>query len=139
MTLFYRAASPAVLVDVGCLGQTQARAIDTGQVRVVVGAVGLGTLMRVIGGQFADGQYRVALFWLVMLYLIHSIGELFVSPVGLSMIHQAVDFRRGGLDDGRLVPVIVARQYSGGLIAQFASVETVGGEASTLRCRSRLN
>ncbi len=91
--------------------------------------VGLGTLMPVIGGQFADGEYRVALFWLVMLYLIHSIGELFVSPVGLSMITKLSIPRVVGLMMGVWFLSSSLAQYSGGLIAQFASVETVGGEA----------
>ena len=43
--------------------------------------VGGGFLLLVWGAQFADAQFRVGLFWLAGLYLIHSMAELCISPV----------------------------------------------------------
>ena len=92
--------------------------------------VGLGFLALVLGGQFPDSQFRVGLFWLVLAYLIHSIGELFLSPVGLSMITKLSIPRVVGLMMGVWFLSSSMAQYVGGLIAQVASVETVGGEVT---------
>ena len=55
--------------------------------------VGAGFLFLVFGTRFAGPDYKVALFWLAGLYFIQTIGELCLSPVGLSHDHQAVDGR----------------------------------------------
>lgn len=38
------------------------------------------------GGDIKDASVKASLFWLVMTYLIHTIGELCLSPVGLSVV-----------------------------------------------------
>ena len=48
--------------------------------------VGLGFLVVVWAQGMADDQYRMPLFMLGLLYLLHTTGELFLSPVGLSEI-----------------------------------------------------
>ncbi|UCH66831.1 MAG: hypothetical protein JSW63_00850 [Ignavibacterium sp.] len=47
--------------------------------------LGLGYLVVFLGSQFAH-EYLVPLWTLVFLYLLHTTGELFLSPIGLSMI-----------------------------------------------------
>ncbi len=47
---------------------------------------GLGFAMLVIGAQFPDADGKVAATWLVLAYLLHSTGELFLSPIGLSAV-----------------------------------------------------
>ncbi len=92
--------------------------------------VGLGFFALVLGGQFPDSEFRVGLFWLVLAYLIHSIGELFLSPVGLSMITKLSIPRVVGLMMGVWFLSSSLAQYVGGMIAQLASVETVGGQVT---------
>ncbi|MBP6546747.1 MAG: MFS transporter, partial [Phenylobacterium sp.] len=48
--------------------------------------VGLGFLVVVWGAGLADSSFRVPLMLLGFLYLLHTTGELFLSPVGLSEI-----------------------------------------------------
>ncbi len=48
---------------------------------------------------------RSAIWWLAGLYLIHSIAELCISPVGLQHDHQALHRAHRRHDDGRVVPV----------------------------------
>ena len=67
--------------------------------------VGAGFLFLVWGAQYAGPDFKVGLWWLAGLYLIHSIAELCISPVGLSMITKLSIARIVGLDDGRMVPV----------------------------------
>src|SRR5690606_3968980 len=47
---------------------------------------GCGFLVLAFGAEFADGSAQVAMVWLVLAYLLHTTGELCVSPVGLSMV-----------------------------------------------------
>ena len=92
--------------------------------------VGLGFLSLVYGAKFADADYRVGLSWLILAYFIHSIGELCLSPVGLSMITRLSMVKIVGLMMGVWLLSSSVAQYIAGVIAQFASVETVGGEVT---------
>lgn len=92
--------------------------------------VGIGFLALVFGTQFAGADYRVPLIWLALAYLLHSIGELCLSPVGLSMITKLSIARVVGLMMGVWFLSSAMAQYVGGMVAQFASVETVGGEVT---------
>ena len=95
--------------------------------------VGLGFLFLVWGGQFAGEDFKVAIWWLAGLYLIHSVAELCISPVGLSMITKLSIARIVGLMMGVWFLSISVAQYVAGVVAQVASVETVGGQVTNLR------
>ncbi len=95
--------------------------------------VGLGFLFLVWGGAFAGNDFKVAIWWLAGLYLIHSIAELCISPVGLSMITKLSIARIVGLMMGVWFLSISVAQYVGGIVAQVASVETVGGQVTNLK------
>jgi POT family proton-dependent oligopeptide transporter len=92
--------------------------------------VGLGFLVLPFGAQFVDASYRVGLWWMVLLYLLHSVGELCLSPVGLSMITKLSMARVVGLMMGVWFLSISMANYAGGLITQLTSVSTVGGEVT---------
>jgi POT family proton-dependent oligopeptide transporter len=100
---------------------------------VALVGVGAGFLLLVWGTQFADANYKVGLWWLAGLYLIHSMAELCISPVGLSMITKLSIARILGLMMGTWFLSIAVAQYVAGVVAQFASVETVGGEVTNLK------
>ena len=95
--------------------------------------VGAGFLFLVWGAGFADGNFQVGLAWLAGLYLIHSIAELCISPVGLSMITKLSIARIVGLMMGVWFLSISVAQYVAGAVAQVASVETVGGQVTNLQ------
>jgi POT family proton-dependent oligopeptide transporter len=95
--------------------------------------VGLGFLFLVFGSEFAGPNFQVGLWWLAGLYLIHSLAELCISPVGLSMITKLSIARVVGLMMGVWFLSISVAQYVAGLVAQFASVETVGGQVTNLK------
>jgi POT family proton-dependent oligopeptide transporter len=90
--------------------------------------VGLGFLALVFGSQFHDERYLVPLFWLAFAYFLHSLGELCLSPVGLSMITKLSITKLVGMMMGVWFLSSAMAQYVGGIVAQFASTETVGGE-----------
>ena len=95
--------------------------------------VGLGFLFLVFGGQFAHADFKVAIWWLAGLYLIHSVAELCISPVGLSMITKLSIPRVVGLMMGVWFLSTSVAQYVAGIVAQGASVETVGGQVTNLK------
>jgi len=95
--------------------------------------VGAGFLFLVWGAQFAGPDFKVGLWWLAGLYLIHSIAELCISPVGLSMITKLSIARIVGMMMGVWFLSIAVAQYVAGLVAQVASVETVGGQVTNLQ------
>src|SRR5438477_1479593 len=97
--------------------------------------VGAGFLFLVFGSTFAGpgNNFQVGLWWLAGLYLIHSLAELCISPVGLSMITKLSIARVVGLMMGVWFLSISVAQYFAGIVAQFASVETVGGQVTNLK------
>ncbi len=90
--------------------------------------VGLGFLVVVWGAGLANSAFQVPLILLGLLYLLHTTGELFLSPVGLSEITK--------LSVAKVVSFMMAiwflassiAQYVGGFIAGLAGTETVGGQ-----------
>ncbi|MET0373325.1 MAG: peptide MFS transporter [Rhizorhabdus sp.] len=100
---------------------------------IALAGVGLGFLFLVWGSQFAGPDFKVGIWWLAGLYLIHSLAELCISPVGLSMITKLSIARIVGLMMGVWFLSISCAQYVAGVVAQFASVETVGGQVTNLQ------
>ncbi|MFZ4382401.1 MAG: peptide MFS transporter, partial [Sandarakinorhabdus sp.] len=95
--------------------------------------VGGGFLFLVWGTQFVGPDFKVGIWWLAGLYFIHSAAELMISPVGLSMVTKLSIARIVGLMMGLWFVSIACAQYVGGLVAQVASVETVGGQVTNLK------
>jgi POT family proton-dependent oligopeptide transporter len=100
---------------------------------MALAGVGGGFLFLVWGTQFAGDDFKVGIWWLAGLYLIHSMAELMISPVGLSMVTKLSIARIVGLMMGLWFVSIACAQYVGGLVAQVASVETVGGQVTNLK------
>ena len=90
--------------------------------------VGLGFLVVVWAQGMADENYRLPLIMLALLYMLHTTGELFLSPVGLSEVTK--------LSVASVVSFMMAvwflassiAQFVGGLIAGAMGTETVGGQ-----------
>ncbi|WP_338376897.1 peptide MFS transporter [uncultured Flavobacterium sp.] len=64
---------------------------------------GLGLIIMAVGfGLLAYGSYgiqegiKVSMLWLILAYLFHTLGELFLSPVGLSYVSKLVPARMIG-------------------------------------------
>jgi len=90
--------------------------------------VGLGFMIVVWGAGMADSAFQMPILLLGLLYMFHTLGELFLSPVGLSEITK--------LSLPKVVSFMMAvwflassiAQYVGGWIAGLAGTETVGGQ-----------
>ena len=68
--------------------------------------------------------------WLVLTYVLHTIAELCISPVGLSMITKLAIARIVGMMMGVWFLSISVGEYLAGAAAQSASVQTVGGQVT---------
>ena len=92
--------------------------------------VGLGFVVLAWSNATANADFRVALWWLVLTYFLHSIAELCISPVGLSMITKLSIARVVGMMMGVWFLSISIGEYLAGAAAQAASVQTVGGQVT---------
>jgi POT family proton-dependent oligopeptide transporter len=90
--------------------------------------VGLGFLVIVWSQGLADAHFRLPLLVLVFTYLLHTTGELCLSPVGLSQITK--------LSPPILVSTLMAvwflavsaAEYIGAIIAALSGSKTAGGQ-----------
>ena len=90
--------------------------------------VGLGFLVLVWGSQFHDAVFRVPMMFLVFAYLLHTTGEMCLSPVGLSEMTK--------LAPAALISTMLAvwflgissAEYVAGLVAKLTSSDTVAGQ-----------
>ncbi len=89
--------------------------------------VGLGFFVLVWGTQFAGPDFRVPLIFLATLYLLHTTGELFLSPVGLSMVTKLSAARVVGLMMGVWFLSSSLAHILAGMIAQQTSSDTIAG------------
>lgn len=89
---------------------------------------GLGFLVLVAGiTWFAGSDFRVSLIWLFLAYLLHTTGELCLSPVGLSMITRLSVSRVVGLMMGVWFLSSSLAHTVAGLIAKQTASATVAG------------
>jgi POT family proton-dependent oligopeptide transporter len=57
----------------------------------------MGYLIIAFGVQGAEGAAKTSMFWLLSMYLVHTMGELCLSPIGLSMVARLSPVRLGSL------------------------------------------
>lgn len=93
--------------------------------------LGLGYLVILIAAPLAV-EYQVPLWTLALLYMLHTTGELFLSPIGLSMVTKLVPKDMTGFAMGAWFLSIAFANNMAGLIAQFTSVEHNPEEGAVL-------
>jgi POT family proton-dependent oligopeptide transporter len=93
--------------------------------------LGLGYLVILLAAPLAI-EYQVPLWTLALLYMLHTTGELFLSPIGLSMVTKLVPKDMTGFAMGAWFLSIAFANNMAGLIAQFTSVGHGAAESETL-------
>jgi proton-dependent oligopeptide transporter, POT family len=81
--------------------------------------VGLGFIVMIGGATIAETGVRVSPLWLLVTYLLHTMGELCLSPVGLSAMTKLAPARVAGLMMGVWFLSISVGNYMGGRLAAF--------------------
>jgi POT family proton-dependent oligopeptide transporter len=89
--------------------------------------VGAGFLVLVWGASFAGPEVRVPLMFLVLAYLLHTTGELFLSPVGLSMVTKLSPAAVGSTMMAIWFLSSAWAQWIGAVVAAMTATETIGG------------
>src|SRR5690606_5129426 len=81
--------------------------------------LGLGFLITQVGFMFVNEAFQVPLLTLLFLYMLHTTGELFLSPIGLSMVTK-------------LSPKNIAGTAMGAWFLSFAIANYLGGKIASL-------
>ncbi len=102
----------------------------------------IGFLILAWGATLAAGGLRVSMLWLIVTYLLHTAGELCLSPVGLSSVTKLAPKRLVGqmmgtwfmgTALGNLIAGLAAGEFQGmGVAELFSSVAKVTGVAGVV-------
>ena len=87
--------------------------------------VGLGFLALVYGMRSSEGL-QTGIFWIILIYLLHTLGELCLSPVGLSSVTKLSPQRIVGFMMGMWFFASAAGNYVAGLIARATASDSSG-------------
>lgn len=90
--------------------------------------VGLGFMVMVWGAGLADASFRLPLMLLGLLYLLHTTGELCLSPVGLSEITKLAMPTVASFMMAVWFLASSIAQFVGGKIAGLTGTDSVGGQ-----------
>ena len=82
-------------------------------------SVGAGFAVLVVASQLAAGGVQVSPMWLTIVYLLHTCGELCLSPVGLSAMTKLAPARIGGLMMGVWFLATSVGNFIAGRLAGF--------------------
>ena len=119
----------AVWVALGRRGKEPSTAM-----KMVLGLLllGIGFLFMVQGGRRADAGGLVSPMWLSLAYLFHTLGELCLSPVGLSYVSRLAPARYASLLMGAwYLANTIANKLSGALAGLTPTPGVARGEAAT--------
>jgi POT family proton-dependent oligopeptide transporter len=89
---------------------------------------GLGFLSLVAGIQSSGDSGLIAVYFIFLIYWIHTMGELMLSPVGLSAVTKLAPAKAVGLTMGAWFLYTGLSNYLAGLIASTTGAETIGGQ-----------
>ncbi|MEQ1575193.1 MAG: peptide MFS transporter [Vicinamibacterales bacterium] len=101
------------------LGRRGKEPSSTAKFAVGLMLVGAGFAVLVVAGTIAQQGVRVSPLWLTVVYLLHTWGELTLSPVGLSAMSKLAPVRIGGLVMGVWFLAASVGNYIGGRLAAF--------------------
>jgi POT family proton-dependent oligopeptide transporter len=91
--------------------------------------VGLGFLVLVWGAQAVGVENATPVVFIFLIYLLHTTGELCLSPVGLSAMNRLAPAHMASLIMGTWFFASATGNFAAGLIASATGAEGVGEEA----------
>ena len=94
--------------------------------------LGLGFAVFWYGAHISDSRGMVGASWLVLGYVLHTTGELCLSPVGLSMITKLSPKVLVSTVMGAWFLATAFSQYLAAIISQFTGVEHGGGDENII-------
>jgi len=94
--------------------------------------VGLGFGMLVIGANVTPDGAKIAMIWLVLAYFLHTMGELCLSPVGLSSVTKLAPQKIVGFMMGVWFLATASSEFIAAVLANLAKIDTEGGEVTDI-------
>jgi POT family proton-dependent oligopeptide transporter len=91
---------------------------------------GLGFGALVFGAQFPNEAGQVAMIWLVLAYLLHTTGELCLSPVGLSAVTKLSIGNVVGVSMGTWFLATALSETVATRLGRMAAIDTSAGETA---------
>ena len=92
---------------------------------------GLGFLV-LVAGMRSSGPWAYAGVFIFAIYWIHTMGELMVSPVGLSAVTKLAPARIVGMTMGAWFLYSGLSNFLAGMIARTTGAETIGGQMTNV-------
>lgn len=89
---------------------------------------GAGYLVLVLGMKATGSAGMTAVIFIFLIYFIHTMGELMVSPVGLSAVTKLAPVQAVGMSMGAWFLYSGLSNYLAGIIARTTGAETIGGQ-----------
>ncbi|MCH7980475.1 MAG: peptide MFS transporter [Proteobacteria bacterium] len=93
---------------------------------IIQAGLGFGAL--VFGAQFPNEAGQVAMIWLILAYLLHTTGELCLSPVGLSAVTKLSIGSVVGVSMGTWFLATALSETVATRLARMAAIDTPSGE-----------
>lgn len=93
---------------------------------------GLGFLSLVGGMGVSGSTGMTAVLFIFLIYWVHTMGELMVSPVGLSAVTKMAPARVVGMTMGAWFLYSGLSNYLAGVIARTTGAETIGGQITNV-------
>ena len=97
-----------------------------------VAMAGLGFLVLVAGMKGSGTAALTPVFFIFLIYWIHTIGELMVSPVGLSVVTKLAPANMVGMTMGAWFLYSGISNFLAGIIARSTGAETIGGQITNI-------
>jgi len=95
-----------------------------------IAQAGLGFGALVLGAQWPDAAGKVAFVWIALAYLLHTTGELSLSPVGLSAVTKLAVHKVVGVMMGSWFLATAYAEVMAAQISKLAAVKTDAGVVS---------
>ncbi len=93
----------------------------------------IGYIVILLGLKTIDVSGKISMWWLILLYVIHSIGELCLSPIGLSVVSKLSPIRMGSMLMGTwFLANAAANKAAGSLSALIPSTDATKAKPSIL-------
>ena len=89
---------------------------------IMLAGLGFGAL--VVGAEYPDEAGKVAAIWMILAYLLHTTGELCLSPVGLSAVTKLSISRVVGVSMGTWFLATALSETVATRIAKLAAIDT---------------
>jgi len=94
--------------------------------------VGLGFLALVGGMNMSGATGMTAVYFIFLIYWVHTMAELMLSPVGLSAVTKLAPARVVGMAMGSWFLFSGLSNYLAGVIARGTGAETIGGQLTDI-------